>query len=516
MANAVKDLPTFDEQLAVFVNQVRDDAAEVKKNSSIVCDDLTAALDSLSPGHKVHLHSEVATGLLIHDNHIEMYLEEPEENLKPQAIKYALVQSGKFYVILNAHCPEWTITFRHVETKIKCRLTNGNILALRKSELLQYYLSLDEKIYSLVLFIAFWTMCYKIARFSPQAVYMLVIFYLQQEPYKLPSVVELQRDVDPEMERGWNCAFAPQEYTNDELENATIDDLVFGFFKFYENFDYFDYVVSPYLGYAVKKTCFMEPFDLPEDYNKRGLMLPVKRTWCMQDPFEHTKNLASPLLTPESCRRFLALCSTSLEFFSQGENQLLHRLVLGAQRLPLNSGSFYIYKDSEEDFAEWRRFVKRVILATLCEVLACTFTEGPSADPLKFKVKSKCPVLENRMVASKKVGDFPSDMGELEKEIHLTSHIVKEFSAKKYCMQSVVDVVFVPDPWRVKIVISCKQRGTIHIDQFLKIKLGRFLEEREKTEEFLGRRFSRDAVDGKFFALGIVEKSFFLFRKKIL
>lgn len=207
--------------------------------------------------------------------------------------------NGKFTVVKSStENGIEMIICKHVKTGILCRVSANQTLR-RSDELIKYYAGLDKKIKQLMLLVKFWCNCHYVVgpdRFSNYALYLLIIFFLQQDPYNLPSVLDLGVCVRWEPQIGWKCTFSRPEVTSQTLKNATILELVTKFFQFYSRFDYFSYVIAPFCGQLITKESFIKPYELPSCYSNymcQDGCIDVGHGICVQDPFEHSVNLLS-------------------------------------------------------------------------------------------------------------------------------------------------------------------------------------------------------------------------------
>ena len=98
------------------------------------------------------------------------------------------------------------------------------------------------------------------SKLSNYALNLLAIFYFQQENF-LPSVKELHYNTigdDSCIIKGWECGF-PNDVSQWKIplknfpNEKSLSELLHGFFKFWSDFDYEKYVVSPYAGFALER-----------------------------------------------------------------------------------------------------------------------------------------------------------------------------------------------------------------------------------------------------------------------
>ena len=290
---------------------------------------------------------------------------------KHQLLKYYILRSGKFCEIL-ASPTQSVVKCKHKETNVECVIHTDNELSVFNGRLIKYYVSLDPKLRQLFFVVTCWWKFNDVEErtsFSIYAIYLMIIFYLQQEPLKLPSVSRLQQNACPVYRQTWNVAFIPSRFPNQALKAATIKDLVFGFFKFYATFDFYSYVVAPFVGLAVDKVNFLKPFRLPVCYKsfvKLGASLTFGMGAWIQDPFEHTRNVTDSdnIVYVD---RFTSLCRVAL-VESSGENELLYRLMSPGVKI---DHGVEIEKDETWEEQKWMQKVKNVLLSILKKILYC-------------------------------------------------------------------------------------------------------------------------------------------------
>ena len=116
----------------------------------------------------------------------------------------------------------------------------------------------------------------------------------------------------------WDCGFTrntellpPPPASASADSSKSVLALLDGFFEFYANFDFFNYVVCPFLGKPVNRKLFdarrryqghqeftiegMERYfdNLANNYFDPNYELIVKKPVCLQDPFELNRNVVN-------------------------------------------------------------------------------------------------------------------------------------------------------------------------------------------------------------------------------
>ncbi|XP_071497779.1 speckle targeted PIP5K1A-regulated poly(A) polymerase-like [Diadema antillarum] len=194
------------------------------------------------------------------------------------------------------------IKFRHKESGLLCDLSMDNRLALRNTELLHFYSSLDPRVAPLTFGIRLWARQRQLAGnqgpgplLTNYALTLMVVHYLQNtQPPILPTVHQLRAQTGPADVvniDGWDCSFvtdATKIGQSDNTENA--ESLMKGFFSFYTKCDFTTSVLCPVSGKTVPLTQFLKdpgeggPVDSPQEFK----VSPVN----IQDPLELSHNVA--------------------------------------------------------------------------------------------------------------------------------------------------------------------------------------------------------------------------------
>lgn len=118
--------------------------------------------------------------------------------------------------------------------------------------------------------------------------------------------------------KGWECGF--EEAIPAAITNLFLKDLVKEFFLYYADFDYKLNVICPYLGTPIKKSCFANIEQLPEQmkvYQHRIIKGEVEffrldSPMCIQDPIEHSQNITKAV-TKLQLQYFMQYCAESSE-----------------------------------------------------------------------------------------------------------------------------------------------------------------------------------------------------------
>ncbi|XP_021097660.1 poly(A) RNA polymerase, mitochondrial isoform X3 [Heterocephalus glaber] len=147
--------------------------------------------------------------------------------------------------ILNARCP--LVRFSHQASGFQCDLTTNNRVALKSSELLYIYGSMDSRVRALVFSIRCWARAHSLTSNIPGSwitnfsLTMMVIFFLQRRsPPILPTLDTLKALADTEDKciiEGNNCTFTRDLNKIKPSENTeTLELLLKEFFEYFGNF----------------------------------------------------------------------------------------------------------------------------------------------------------------------------------------------------------------------------------------------------------------------------------------
>ncbi|XP_072523476.1 poly(A) RNA polymerase, mitochondrial [Salminus brasiliensis] len=201
--------------------------------------------------------------------------------------------------ILNARCP--LVRFSHQPSGFQCDLTANNRVAMKSSELLFVYGSLDARVRHLLFTVRCWARVHGITSNIPGAwitnfsLTMLVVFFLQQRtPALLPTLDQLRDLADPSDKcviEGNDCTIV-SDLSKIKLEENTdtLETLLLEFFEFYGSF-------------AFKKSSIN--IRKGKEQNK-----PEAAALYIQNPFEPQLNV-SKNVNAAQLERFVTLCQDS-------------------------------------------------------------------------------------------------------------------------------------------------------------------------------------------------------------
>nr|XP_027306362.1 poly(A) RNA polymerase, mitochondrial [Anas platyrhynchos] len=149
--------------------------------------------------------------------------------------------------ILNARCP--LVKFAHQPTGFQCDLSVSNSIAIRSSELLYIYGTLDPRVRALVFSLRCWARVHGLTNSIPGtwitnfSLTMMVMFFLQKRsPPIIPTLDQLKEladEKDKHIIGGYDCSFVSDlSKINPTKNTETLDELLCDFFEYFGNFDF--------------------------------------------------------------------------------------------------------------------------------------------------------------------------------------------------------------------------------------------------------------------------------------
>ncbi|KAJ9596659.1 hypothetical protein L9F63_012356, partial [Diploptera punctata] len=314
---------SFEEQLAKFINQV------VKSNLDmipVICHKLEEIFSTKYPSCRVYPYGSSVTGLSLKDSSVDLYM---NLNLVPlnheilvakiKKLLYPCREFKQVRVIPKAITP--VLTFIYWPTKTKCNVCFKNALRVQNSLLIKHLISLDERVGPFLLLIKCWAKKNDVTgakKLSQYAFVIMGIFYLQQlSPPVLPPVCSIR--TDQLVINGWACSFNDKDWKPDNRNEMKIPELVTGFFRFYSEYNYKDYVICPLMGQSILKLLFQYPHSLPDAMNSYRSMASdstgfyiLHKLMSVQDPFELNINLTS-WMSESSVQIFTSFCEVAAD-----------------------------------------------------------------------------------------------------------------------------------------------------------------------------------------------------------
>lgn len=477
LANLLKDSPTFSDQMTIFSNTLETFRDDFRRKCETVRGYLLSTCDTVT------LYGSSTLDLDEFNSTCDYYVETNKRILS------LLNSSGRFFDIAitteGARC-----IYNYEGVKMVCCLNLNNKLYLKTSELIKYYLTIDEKIAQLMVLVKILVFCNipdDRCTVSNYMLYLMVIFFLQQEPYKLPTVIFLQDGATPHLIDGWNCGFQHKSCNTEAINNVTLLHLLQDFCNFYSDFDYFSCVISPFVGFTIPKLSFVKPYNLPEcfsNYINSKNDLRMDSGLCIQDFFDHTNNVSKDL-TYEFCGKLTAMCRSLVNLINLGETGLFYNLFIhgnDGSKIPIHQ--FDIIVENYENEKKCRDLVRDMIHKILSQVLYFSVKKTEDNTRIIYKCISKQNIWYERIYCQKKVVQGASFNTALDLEIATTSFVIKQYSLLQ-TGETNIELTFSKNPYRVTVHIAQNTVPQYHMEHFLLVLLKNHLvkKHKDKTEQ---------------------------------
>lgn len=265
---------------------------------------------------KIEPYGSAITGLAFRDSDVDCFISVKSTQTKHLITKHSndlhshLVKETKN--ILQRHkrifkrvvCLSSSIfpivKFLHVLSQTNCDVSFKNSLGIYNSQLIYFLIASDPRLKPLFQFIKYWNKNLSTGSLSSYVLMILIIFYLQQlSPRILIPIKELQRGEKFDLYvNDWNCGFDNVSALPKTQNASSVLTLLQGFYNFYEDYDFTDNVMCPFVGKSF----------LIDDFNKLDNLLPdyqryvnrvydgttkhfLRRRVNIQDFFEHSRNV---------------------------------------------------------------------------------------------------------------------------------------------------------------------------------------------------------------------------------
>ncbi|CAH2090631.1 unnamed protein product [Euphydryas editha] len=339
----------FNQQVQEIMCYIRLTRQEVE-TLQLLFDDLYQSFNGVWPGCKVLGFGSIVTGLGIKTSDIDCFVQLPSWYYPPDepfVIKARNILKQKnwifqqIFAITTARIP--IVKFYHVPTKRFCDVNFNSIAGVRNSELINYFLQIDQKILYLAILIKYWAKIQNLTGFNMMSNYcltLMVIFYLQQRNI-LPSVMHMQEKVDEYFVGNWNTAF--RKANNFCCIEETLYQLLGGFFRYYKTFNYNKFMICPYIGKPIERDLFLKTETVPWEFLLYKINLeyidkfsssrqckPIRLDTfiCVQDPFEHNRNCAVSVHVKLAQNIIFHFHKASEIFDRTNENNFLKQLLV--------------------------------------------------------------------------------------------------------------------------------------------------------------------------------------------
>lgn len=328
----------FDDQVEQLLQQIRLSRQQVEGLTPLF-HDIEEMLQFMWPGCSVKPFGSIITGLGIISSDVDCYAQLPEGEIpSSRTVIQARNRLRQFphiftelFAITTAKVP--VLKCYHIPTGYHCDINFTSLSGIYNSKLVAYLLHLDPRAVKLAVIIKYWSKIKKITGTNLMPNYgltLLVIFYLQQI-CMLPSVKDLQSDVECLMTDYWNTNFN-NNYLHRTTNNESLYKLLGGFFSYYGTFDFEENIICPYLGFPIRKKSFdlfLTKFSLYQHNVAAEVCKPLRldTPLCIQDPFDHSRN-CSVNIYPKLVTRIVDLFKSAAETFHKDKKPNFLREIL--------------------------------------------------------------------------------------------------------------------------------------------------------------------------------------------
>uniref|UniRef100_A0A2S2QSL2 Speckle targeted PIP5K1A-regulated poly(A) polymerase n=2 Tax=Sipha flava TaxID=143950 RepID=A0A2S2QSL2_9HEMI len=310
-------------------------------------------------GSKTYAFGSRMSGLALKESDVDLYFDiantfrgqlSHDLNAQEDLVRYfgkifrSQSEFKNIQLITAARVP--IVKFLHTPSGLHCDLSFKSGLSTHNTKLVRLYLTLDKRVH--------WIVCAVVKRwalqndlknqsmFTSYALVWLVLFYLMTidvvPPLKLlrsyANYSEQLSGSDVMFIEDWDCTFCTLEKAKQIWIVPEIPcwDLLFGFFKFYSDFNRLkQFVLCPAIGKALPKEIFYKvPVESPDlmGFNKKRIGRPYN--WSMrlkenfhgeglavQDPFDLFHNITKTIV-PKKLQGFSHLCTKTMEVMNNG------------------------------------------------------------------------------------------------------------------------------------------------------------------------------------------------------
>ncbi|XP_034951431.1 speckle targeted PIP5K1A-regulated poly(A) polymerase-like [Chelonus insularis] len=344
---ALDEETTFDGQLDRLLSLIQSDDSEVRARCDNVCASLDRVLSKIFPKCKAIRFGSTVTGLHLKTSDMDVFLDigEPVKDdddsnsetvnsklgwtpkLIFREVKNVLYKNKYIFTrvipIPMAKIP--VIKFNHIPTNTDCDISFKHSFGVHNSQLIKHLLTLDPRVKPLMMIIKYWAKKLDITgtgKITNYSLIIAIIFYLQQPNLQiLPTVYEIQSTCQPIFFNGWQINFN-KKYKKNVTNNSTIPELIYGFFKFYADFMFYDMIINPLDGLMYQRTDTAKITSLGINIESLQLHKPA----CILDPIKFDHNIASGW-SDRLLRDFQAYCTESVQICEESAKNQYNNLL---------------------------------------------------------------------------------------------------------------------------------------------------------------------------------------------
>lgn len=327
--------------------QVLAESKDIQRNILYQIKDL---VKSIYPNCILHLFGSRVSNMALPDSDMDIYIDVTGQNYSDSTTyenQQLFVKKIRKLFYRNSHTFSCIlgltrtkvpiIKLQHKVSAINIDLSFKNGISVENTKLLSYYLSIDPRVKWLVTAVKLWAQynqLYGSDYFTSHALTWLVLFYLMQKSV-VPPIILLRQNVQPRIIDHWNVAFKKQ---NDWTPNTDLSNLLLfqDFFSFVIVEDFTTNMACTYTGEFIDKNLFADLNRLEtyhdgifKEYVERirnnensmlsarenpsaNPMVMIPQQLCIQDPFEFSKNVSTPVRL-QKFEHFISLCCDTIE-----------------------------------------------------------------------------------------------------------------------------------------------------------------------------------------------------------
>uniref|UniRef100_A0A8D8VDV0 Terminal uridylyltransferase 7 n=1 Tax=Cacopsylla melanoneura TaxID=428564 RepID=A0A8D8VDV0_9HEMI len=315
--------------------------------------DLSLTVKNIYPNHKLHVFGSRATGQALPDSDYDIFCDVTgNEYIRginhthqatcvekvAAALKKSAAQRGTVFTtvlsLTRTRVP--IVKVFHKPTQMNCDISFKDGTSMENTHLLNMYLSLDSRVAWVLAAVKLWAHYNHIqgsSYFTSHGLTWLLLFYLMKVGV-VPPVMQVQSSTVPKIINNWDVSFqTPKSWCSRNTDSSV--QLLTNFFAWLAHTDFSSYCLCTFTGEQIAKDS-MTNINWMKSYNKglfknwaqRILMKRPRSRWnlssydmietngksglCVQDPFEHSKNVTKAVkgakfvnflqLSKETCR----------------------------------------------------------------------------------------------------------------------------------------------------------------------------------------------------------------------
>ncbi|XP_063987629.1 uncharacterized protein LOC135167892 isoform X2 [Diachasmimorpha longicaudata] len=313
------------EQILARIEACRIDS---KKQEDLLIRDLVRISVEAYPKVKVYPFGSRVSGLAGRNSDLDVFLDCGGK------IQQALFQITKIQRCLEKDVQNWNIcrVIRdtrvpiikaiHKPTGIDCDISFDNDLSVEKTKVIKTFCEKCPDCRRLIIFLKNWMGHCELSGqqgISSYGIAWMVVYFLQVKMI-IPTIHELKERKKESRSCGSLKTLISTDFQAAD-HGQGFRELLGEFFKFYELFDYRDYVICPLVGRPVAKADFQWSAVLPQDmttyidyfYKEKGnQQFSLNSTMCLQDPLDLAHNITKSM-HKWMVNRFKSFCSFSAQ-----------------------------------------------------------------------------------------------------------------------------------------------------------------------------------------------------------